>query len=61
MAGLVSAWAERALPQGTAMSVKARTGTVAGRYAGLDGDGALLLATEQGLRRVVAGEVFAEV
>lgn len=61
MASLVSAWAERALPEGTAMSVKARSGTVAGRYAGLDRDGALLLATEQGLRRVVAGEVFAEV
>ncbi|WP_144186677.1 biotin--[acetyl-CoA-carboxylase] ligase [Elioraea rosea] len=61
MAGLVSAWAERALPEGTAMSVKARSGMLAGRYAGLDRDGALLLATEQGLRRVVAGEVFAEV
>ncbi len=61
MGALVAAWAERALPEGTAMSVKGIAGTLAGRYAGLDRDGALLLATDQGLRRIVAGEVFAEV
>jgi len=60
MAWLVRAWSERALAEGTAISVQAVSGRLSGRYAGLDGDGALLLATGEGVRRVVAGEVFAE-
>jgi biotin-(acetyl-CoA carboxylase) ligase len=37
--------------------IGARTDT--GRFAGLDADGALLLAEDGALRRVVAGEVVA--
>jgi BirA family biotin operon repressor/biotin-[acetyl-CoA-carboxylase] ligase len=61
MAGLVAAWRERALPEGTVMTVHRGGGLIAGRYAGLDDDGALLLATEAGLARIIAGDVFAEV
>lgn len=61
MAGLVAAWRERALPEGTAMSVHRGGVPMTGRYAGLADDGALLLATEGGVARIVAGEVFAEV
>lgn len=60
MAWLVRAWSERALAEGTPISVQGVSGRLAGRYAGLDGDGALLLATGEGMRRIVAGEVFAE-
>jgi BirA family biotin operon repressor/biotin-[acetyl-CoA-carboxylase] ligase len=61
MPWLIEAWSARALPEGTAMTVEGGSGRLSGRYAGLDGDGALLLATGEGLRRVVAGEVSAEV
>jgi len=61
MPWLIEAWSARALPEGTAMSVQSRCGRLFGRYAGLDRDGALLLATGTGLCRVVAGEVSAEV
>jgi BirA family biotin operon repressor/biotin-[acetyl-CoA-carboxylase] ligase len=60
MAWLVRAWSERALAEGTLISVQGVSGRLAGRYAGLDGDGALLLATGEGVRRIVAGEVSAE-
>lgn len=61
LAGVVSAWQERGLAEGTAMSVHRGTGRVAGRYAGLAQDGALLLDTDAGRTRIVAGDVFAEV
>jgi len=60
MAWLIEAWSERALAKGTPMSVKSARGDLCGRYAGLDRDGALLLATREGVRRILAGEVFAE-
>jgi BirA family biotin operon repressor/biotin-[acetyl-CoA-carboxylase] ligase len=60
MPGLVAAWRERALPEGTAMAVHQGSGRVSGRYAGLADDGALLLATEGGIARIIAGDVFAE-
>jgi BirA family biotin operon repressor/biotin-[acetyl-CoA-carboxylase] ligase len=61
MAAIVPAWSERAIAPGTALSVNAASGRLAGRFAGIDHDGALLLATDAGTRRIVAGEVFAEV
>jgi BirA family biotin operon repressor/biotin-[acetyl-CoA-carboxylase] ligase len=61
MPGIVSAWRERALAEGTAMSVHRGGAPVTGHYAGLADDGALLLATAGGIARIVAGEVFAEV
>lgn len=61
MPGLVAAWREAALPEGTAMSVHRGAAPVTGRYAGLADDGALLLATEAGIARILAGDVFAEV
>lgn len=59
MPWLVEAWSARALPEGTAITVNGAAGRLSGRFAGLDGDGALLLATGEGLRRIVAGEVCA--
>lgn len=61
MAAIVAAWSERAIAPGTSLTVNAASGRLAGRFAGIDHDGALLLATEAGTRRVIAGEVFAEV
>jgi BirA family biotin operon repressor/biotin-[acetyl-CoA-carboxylase] ligase len=61
MAAIVAAWSRRAIAAGTALTVNAASGRLAGRFAGIDDDGALLLATDTGTRRVVAGEVFAEV
>ncbi|WP_291295987.1 biotin--[acetyl-CoA-carboxylase] ligase [Elioraea sp.] len=61
MAAIIAAWSARAIAPGTALAVNAASGRLAGRFAGIDHDGALLLATDAGTRRVVAGEVFAEV
>jgi BirA family biotin operon repressor/biotin-[acetyl-CoA-carboxylase] ligase len=60
MPGLVAAWRGASLPEGTAMSVHRGNAPVTGRYAGLADDGALLLATEGGIARILAGDVFAE-
>ena len=51
-------WLERGPAVGTVLSVQAGAGRVAGGFAGLDADGALLLSVEDGLRRIVGGEVF---
>jgi BirA family biotin operon repressor/biotin-[acetyl-CoA-carboxylase] ligase len=48
-----TAWLQRGPPLGQRM----QAGEQAGRFAGLADDGALLLETESGMRRVVAGEV----
>lgn len=57
---IVTAWQRRAPPHGVPITVRLPAGPVSGRYAGLDVDGALLVALEDGrTRRVVAGEVFA--
>jgi BirA family biotin operon repressor/biotin-[acetyl-CoA-carboxylase] ligase len=61
LAPLLDAWSSRAIAAGTPITVQGTSGALAGRYAGLDHDGALLLATEAGTRRVVAGDVCAEV
>lgn len=60
MPWLIEAWRARALPEGTPISVRGAAGPLSGRFAGLDGDGALLLETAEGVRRIVAGEVSAE-
>jgi len=52
------AWADRAGPVGEPLIVNAGQGPVSGRYAGLDHDGALLLADGQGSpRRLTYGDV----
>ena len=53
-----SAWLARAHPLGTALSVRLPEGVVAGRFAGLDPAGALLIETAAGLRRITSGEVL---
>lgn len=56
---IVAAWQRHALAPGTPIAVRLPAGPVAGRYAGLDADGALLVALEDGrTRRIVTGEVF---
>ena len=58
-----AAWLARAHPIGTPLRVRlggpAAAGVLDGRFAGLDADGALLLATEAGQRRIGAGDVLA--
>lgn len=58
-----AAWLARAHPIGTPLRVRlggpAAAGVLDGRFAGLDADGALLLATEAGQRRIAAGDVLA--
>ena len=53
-----NAWLARAHPLGTALSVRLPEGVVAGRFAGLDPAGALLIDTAAGPRRVTSGEVL---
>jgi BirA family transcriptional regulator, biotin operon repressor / biotin---[acetyl-CoA-carboxylase] ligase len=53
------AWLARGPASGEMVSVRIGTRIDAGRFAGLDADGALLLAADGGVRRVVAGEVVA--
>jgi len=53
-----NAWLDRASPLGTAIAVNTGSGPEAGRFAGLDSDGALLMANEAGnLRRFHFGDV----
>ena len=52
------AWLERAGPIGEPIRVNGEGGTIAGSFAGLDGDGALLVAAGDGtIRRVTFGDV----
>lgn len=53
-----SAWLARAHPLGTALSVRLPEGVIAGRFAGLDPAGALLIETADGPRRITSGEVL---
>jgi BirA family biotin operon repressor/biotin-[acetyl-CoA-carboxylase] ligase len=54
-----SAWLALALGLGQPIEVRLESGTMAGRFVDLDGEGALLLEIENGhRRRVAAGEVF---
>jgi BirA family biotin operon repressor/biotin-[acetyl-CoA-carboxylase] ligase len=51
------AWLERSYPIGAAIRASSAGHVVAGNFAGLDLDGALLLDTPQGQQRIVAGDV----
>ena len=53
------AWLARAHPIGTPLRANVGDRVEAGTFAGLDEDGALLLDTESGRMRIVAGEVSA--
>jgi BirA family biotin operon repressor/biotin-[acetyl-CoA-carboxylase] ligase len=53
-----AAWLERAGPLGEPLSVRSAEGPVTGRFAGLDAEGALLVATASGAeRRFTFGDV----
>ena len=51
------AWLSRAHPIGTPLRASLGGRTEEGTFAGLDEDGALLLDTDQGRKRIVAGDV----
>jgi BirA family biotin operon repressor/biotin-[acetyl-CoA-carboxylase] ligase len=51
-------WLDRATGLDEAVTVRLEGDTLAGRFAGLDEDGALLLETASGTRRITAGDVF---
>ncbi len=50
-------WRRRAALLGEDVAIEQAGVTLAGRFAGVDDDGALLLRTEGGVRRVVAGDL----
>lgn len=52
------AWLVQAGPLGAEVDVKLGDGLVRGRFAGLDQEGALLLDTAEGPRRIVSGELL---
>ena len=52
-------WLAKAGPLGLEVDVKLGEELVRGRFAGMDGEGALLLDTASGPRRIVAGELLA--
>jgi BirA family biotin operon repressor/biotin-[acetyl-CoA-carboxylase] ligase len=54
-------WLNRSYPIGAAIRANAGDQPVAGHFAGLDLDGALLLDTPQGRQRIVAGEIVATI
>ena len=51
-------WMAKAGPFGAVVDVKLGEGLISGRFAGLDADGALLLDTPTGPRRIVSGELL---
>ena len=53
-----AAWLDRAGPLGAVVDVKLGEELVSGRFVGLDRDGALLLDTAVGSRRIVSGELL---
>lgn len=52
------AWLAGAAGRGGMLTARLERGELRGRFRDLDGDGALLLDTEEGPRRVTAGEIF---
>ena len=52
-------WLVKAGPLGQEVDVKLGEELVRGRFAGMDGEGALLLDTAAGPRRIIAGELLA--
>jgi len=57
-AAVRAAWLAQAGPLGAEVDVKLGDGLVRGRFAGLDQEGALLLETADGPRRIVSGELL---
>jgi len=55
-----AAWLAKAGPLGLEMDVKLGDDLVHGRFAGMDRDGALLLETTAGPRKIVAGELLGQ-
>lgn len=53
-----AAWLAKAGPLGAEVDVKLGEGLVRGRFAGLDREGALLLDTATGPRKIVSGELL---
>ena len=53
-------WLQRAKGLGEPIRVRLGNETLAGTFAGLDADGALILGQEGGERRIAAGDVFLE-
>jgi len=53
-----AAWLQRAKGKGEAVTVRLATETLEGIFDDLDHDGALIIASADGNRRVTAGEVF---
>ena len=60
LAQILTRWAERSAPFGTPMTVNTEAGQVSGAFAGLAADGALLIDTSAGRRRVTFGDVTME-
>ncbi|HEY2875386.1 MAG TPA: biotin--[acetyl-CoA-carboxylase] ligase [Reyranella sp.] len=58
-AAIRAEWLAKAGPLGLEVDVKLGEELVRGRFAGMDGEGALLLDTPAGPRRIVAGELLA--
>jgi len=56
-----AAWLAKAGPLGAEVDVKLGEGLVRGRFAGLDREGALLLDTATGPRKIVSGELLGRV
>jgi BirA family biotin operon repressor/biotin-[acetyl-CoA-carboxylase] ligase len=58
-ASIRTEWLVKAGPLGLEVDVRLGDELVRGRFAGMDGEGALLLDTAAGTRRIVAGELLA--
>jgi BirA family biotin operon repressor/biotin-[acetyl-CoA-carboxylase] ligase len=56
-AAVREAWLDRAHPIGERMAINTGAERVAGAFAGLDPEGALVLDTERGVRRFTFGDV----
>ncbi len=54
-----AAWLARAHPIGSTLGVRLEGRFTTGRFAGVDADGALLLETKEGRRRILVGDVTA--
>lgn len=52
-----AAWMERGPAPGTVLTVRRPQGSITGRFEGLAEDGALLIATEERVHTIVAGEL----
>jgi len=57
-AAVREAWMARSFPVGTELAVATPSGTLSGRYRGLDETGALLLEVEGRLRPIVHGDIM---